>query len=132
MSEKILIVDDDLDTLKLIGLMLQRQGYQISAANVPATALDKATSEQPDLIILDLAMPRMDGLEAVRRLRKAQATRHVPIVMVTSWDDSESVATAAEFGVDQYVVKPFDSKDLLARISKLLDRNPPRQLRSMW
>jgi len=112
--------------------LFEENGWNVTTAGNGVDALKCAATEKPDLIILDLAMPRMDGLEAVRRLRKAKATRHVPIIMVTSWDDPESVAMAGKFGVDQYVVKPFDTKDLLARIRTLLDRNPPRPIRSMW
>ena len=78
MSEKILIIDDDVDTLKLVGLMLQRQGYQISAASNGEQGLAKAFAEKPDVILLDLMMPDMDGYEVTRRLRKNQPTKSTP------------------------------------------------------
>src|SRR5512135_732527 len=84
MAEKILIVDDDIDSLKLIGLMLQRQGYEISAASSGAQAFNKAFAEHPDLIILDVMMPDMDGYEICRRLRANPATQAIPIIMFTA------------------------------------------------
>ena len=87
MSEKILIVDDDLDSLKLIGLMLQRQGYEIVVANNGQQALTKAKAELPHLIILDVMMPDMDGYEVCRRLRRDPSTQPIPIIMFTRQDD---------------------------------------------
>src|SRR5512139_1657118 len=84
MAEKILIVDDDIDSLKLIGLMLQRQGYEITAANAGAQALAKAAAETPELIILDVMMPDMDGYEVCRRLRADARTRGIPVIMFTA------------------------------------------------
>jgi DNA-binding response OmpR family regulator len=84
MAERILIVDDDLDSLKLIGLMLQRQGYEIIVANTGQQSLSKANSERPDLIILDVMMPDMDGYEVCRRLRHDSATQAIPIIMFTA------------------------------------------------
>ncbi len=78
MSEKILIVDDDVDTLRLVGLMLQRQGYQITAATNGEQGLAKAFEERPDVILLDVMMPDMDGYEVTRRLRKNPVTSHNP------------------------------------------------------
>src|SRR5207249_2235968 len=84
MAEKILIVDDDIDSLKLIGLMLQRQGYEISAASSGGQAIAKALADSPDLIILDVMMPDMDGYEVCRRLRADANTQSIPIIMFTA------------------------------------------------
>lgn len=84
MPEKILIVDDDLETLRLVGLMLQRQGYQVALAHNGAEALSMARNEQPDLIVLDIMMPDMDGYEVTRRLRNETATTVTPILMFTA------------------------------------------------
>ena len=83
MSEKILIVDDDLDTLKLVGLMLQKSGFQILAASTGASGIDLALAELPDLILLDVMMPGMDGYEVTRRLRANENTQNIPIIIVT-------------------------------------------------
>lgn len=79
MAEKILIVDDDVDTLRLVGLMLQRQGYEISAASNGSQGLAKALKKTPDLILLDVMMPDMDGYEVTRRLRKNPVTVAIPL-----------------------------------------------------
>src|SRR5678816_669936 len=84
MAEKILIVDDDLDSLKLIGLMLQRHGYEVVAANSGTQAIAKASNDHPNLIILDVMMPDMDGYEVCRRLRANTETRPIPIIMFTA------------------------------------------------
>ena len=84
MTPRILIVDDDLESLKLIGLMLQRRGYQIAAASSGAQALSKAEADQPSLIILDVMMPDMDGYEVTRRLRANAKTSPIPIIMFTA------------------------------------------------
>ena len=92
MPEKILIVDDDLDTLKLVGLILQRHGYDIVAANGGLPALQKAAAERPDIILLDLMMPDLDGYEVTRRLRADTSLAHIPIIMFTAktmLDDKE-------------------------------------------
>jgi CheY-like chemotaxis protein len=100
MAEKILIVDDDVDSLKLIGLMLQRNGYEVVAASAGNQALSKAASEHPDLIILDVMMPDMNGYEVCRRLRGNTQTQGIPIIMFTAktmvddkWPDSRQAQT---------------------------------------
>ena len=84
MAEKILIIDDDIDTLKLVGLMLERQGYQIAVASNGTIGLSKASSERPDLILLDVMMPDMDGYQVTERLRSDPSLSHIPIVMFTA------------------------------------------------
>ena len=84
MADKILFIDDDVDTLKLVGLMLERQGYEIAVASDGITGLSKAATELPDLILLDVMMPDLDGLEVTRRLRADPALAHIPIIMFTA------------------------------------------------
>jgi pilus assembly protein CpaE len=84
MPEKILIIDDDVDTLKLVGLMLQRQGYQIAAASNGKQGLEQAEADIPDLILLDVMMPGMDGYEVARQLRANSETVNIPILMFTA------------------------------------------------
>ena len=84
MAEKILVVDDDVDSLKLIGLMLQRQGYEVSSAGTGGQALSRAEAEQPNLIILDVMMPDMNGLDVCKRLRQNPRTARIPIIMFTA------------------------------------------------
>lgn len=122
MSEKILIVDDDLDTLRLVGLMLQRQGYQISAATNGQQGLDKAFEEDPDLILLDVMMPDMDGYEVTRRLRQNPATANTPILMFTAKTQLDDKVVGFEVGVNDYLTKPTHPSELQARVKALLAR----------
>jgi len=122
MSEKILIVDDDLDTLRLVGLMLQRQGYQISAATNGQQGLDKAFEEDPDLILLDLMMPDMDGYEVTRRLRQNPSTTSTPILMFTAKTQLDDKVAGFEVGANDYLTKPTHPSELQARVKTLLAR----------
>src|SRR5512138_1460542 len=122
MSEKILIIDDDLDTLRLVGLMLQRQGYQISAATNGQQGLEKAFEEDPDLILLDIMMPDMDGYEVTRRLRQNPATAKTPILMFTAKTQLDDKVVGFEVGADDYLTKPTHPSELQARVKNLLGR----------
>jgi pilus assembly protein CpaE len=122
MSEKILIIDDDLDTLRLVGLMLQRQGYQISAATNGQQGLDKAFEEDPDLILLDIMMPDMDGYEVTRRLRRNPSTTETPILMFTAKTQLDDKVIGFEVGANDYLTKPTHPSELQARVKTLLSR----------
>jgi CheY-like chemotaxis protein/MinD-like ATPase involved in chromosome partitioning or flagellar assembly len=122
MSEKILIIDDDLDTLRLVGLMLQRQGYQISAATNGQQGLEKAFEEDPDLILLDVMMPDMDGYEVTRRLRQNPATLETPILMFTAKTQLDDKVIGYEVGANDYLTKPTHPSELQARVKTLLAR----------
>jgi pilus assembly protein CpaE len=122
MSEKILIIDDDLDTLRLVGLMLQRQGYQISAATNGQQGLDKAFEEDPDLILLDIMMPDMDGYEVTRRLRRNPSTMGTPILMFTAKTQLDDKVIGFEVGANDYLTKPTHPSELQARVKTLLSR----------
>ncbi len=122
MSEKILIIDDDLDTLRLVGLMLQRQGYQISAATNGQQGLDKAFEEEPDLILLDIMMPDMDGYEVTRRLRQNPSTMETPILMFTAKTQLDDKVVGFEVGANDYLTKPTHPSELQARVKTLLAR----------
>jgi DNA-binding response OmpR family regulator len=122
MSEKILIIDDDLDTLRLVGLMLQRQGYQISAATNGQQGLEKAFEEDPDLILLDVMMPDMDGYEVTRRLRQNPSTMETPILMFTAKSQLDDKVIGFEVGANDYLTKPTHPSELQARVKALLAR----------
>lgn len=122
MSEKILIIDDDLDTLRLVGLMLQRQGYQISAATNGQQGLEKAFEEDPDLILLDVMMPDMDGYEVTRRLRKNPATLETPILLFTAKTQLDDKVIGFEVGANDYLTKPTHPSELQTRVKTLLAR----------
>jgi pilus assembly protein CpaE len=127
MAEKILIIDDDVDTLRLVGLMLQRQGYEISAAPNGSQGLAKALEERPDLILLDVMMPDMDGYEVARRLRKNPATQAVPILMFTAKTQLDDKVTGFEVGADDYLTKPTHPTELQSHVKALLARTPKEQ-----
>lgn len=122
MAEKILIVDDDLDTLRLVGLMLQRQGYQIIAASNGPQALILAEKEQPHLILLDIMMPEMDGYEVARRIRANPITATIPIIMFTAKNQVEDKVMGYEAGADDYITKPTQPRELFAKIRAILAR----------
>ncbi len=127
MAEKILIVDDDVDSLKLIGLMLQRHGYEVVYANAGNQAISKATSEHPDLIILDVMMPDMNGYEVTRRLRGNPSTKPIPIIMFTAKTLIDDKVAGFEAGADDYLTKPTHPAELAARVKSILDRNTSQQ-----
>ncbi len=127
MSEKILIIDDDLDTLRLVGLMLQRQGYQISAATNGQQGLDKAFDEDPDLILLDIMMPDMDGYEVTRRLRRNPSTMETPILMFTAKTQLDDKVIGFEVGANDYLTKPTHPSELQAHVKTLLSRSSEKK-----
>jgi len=127
MAEKILIVDDDLDTLRLVGLMLQRQGYNIVAATNGEQGLAKAFEEKPDLILLDVMMPDMDGYEVTRRLRKNPITATTPILMFTAKTQLDDKVTGFEVGADDYLTKPTHPSELQAHVRALLARSEKKE-----
>jgi len=122
MTEKILIVDDDFDTLRLVGLMLERQGYNIVAAENGQQALQALGREKPDLVLLDVMMPGMDGYEVARRIRKDSECGDIPIIMFTAKTQVEDKVTGLESGVDVYLTKPTQPRELFAQVKVLLTR----------
>jgi CheY-like chemotaxis protein len=123
MAEKILIIDDDVDTLKLVGLMLQKQGYHIVAANNGPQGLEQAEAENPDLILLDVMMPEMDGYEVAKRLRANPLTANTPILMFTAKTQLDDKVTGFEAGADDYLTKPTHPTELSAHVKALLARS---------
>ena len=123
MSARILIVDDEPPIVDMLAYNLQRANYEVIIARDGQEALDKAMQEQPDLIILDLMLPRLDGLEVCRALRKE---RDVPIIMLTARDGEVDRVVGLELGADDYVVKPFSVRELMARVKSVLRRATPR------
>jgi len=122
MPGKILIVEDDLESLKLLGLMLQSRGYQIVAAQHGAQALSKAESESSDLVLLDVMLPGMDGYEVARRLRANERTAAIPIIMLTARGQITDKVAGFEAGADEYLVKPVHPAEPVTRIETLLAR----------
>ena len=127
MAEKILIVDDDVQTLRLVSMMLERQGYRILSANTGSQALHIAHTEHPHVIVLDIMMPDMDGYEVTRRLRKNPETANVPILMFTAKTQLEDKVYGYEAGADDYLTKPIHPAELTAHLRALLSRNRERK-----
>jgi pilus assembly protein CpaE len=128
MAEKVLIVDDDLETLRLVGRMLQKQGYQILAADSGKQAIEIARSDLPDLIILDVMMPDIDGYEVTKLLRKEPVTSMIPILMFTAKTQVNDKVAGYEAGVDDYLTKPIHPAELVAHVKSLLARSHGRQI----
>jgi pilus assembly protein CpaE len=126
-NERILIVDDDPDALTLIGLTLERRGYTVLKASGGAEALMLADSEQPDLVLLDLMMPHMDGYEVCRRLKSDPRLADIPIVMLTAKAQMASQVEGYRVGADDYVTKPVHPDDLASHIHSVLERTHERQ-----
>jgi two-component system, OmpR family, alkaline phosphatase synthesis response regulator PhoP len=122
MKEKILIVEDDKDIVKMLEYNLKKDGFRVSSVRDGEDALDSANSEHPDLIILDLMLPGMDGLEVCKELKKENRTMHVPIIMLTAKSQESDKVVGLELGADDYVTKPFSPRELSARIKAVLRR----------
>jgi len=123
-KEKILIVDDEEDILELVKHHLAREGYQTVCAETGEKALTKARTESIDLIVLDLMLPGMDGLEITKVLKADPKTRHIPIVMLTAKGEEADIVAGLELGGDDYITKPFSPRVLLARVKAVLRRHP--------
>ena len=123
MAEKILIVDDDVNALKLIGYTLHREGYEIITAQSGQEALAKVQEEKPHLVILDIMMPGMDGYRVCRHLRAIPQTAQVPVIMLTAKSQVEDKVAGFEAGADDYLTKPVIPAELLARVKALLLRS---------
>ena len=116
---KILVVDDTPQNVRLLDAILSSHGYTVTSASSGSEALEKVTAEPPDLVLLDIQMPDMDGYEVCRRLRDVPATQFLPVVMVTS-SGSEVRADAIEAGADDFITKPLNQQELLARVRSLI------------
>jgi two-component system, OmpR family, alkaline phosphatase synthesis response regulator PhoP len=122
-KEHILIVDDEKDILELIQYNLTREGYRVSTAADGEEALDKVGADRPDLILLDLMLPGIDGFDVCRRLKSDPLTRSIPVVMVTAKGEDADIVTGLELGADDYIIKPFSPRILLARVRAVLRRD---------
>jgi two-component system alkaline phosphatase synthesis response regulator PhoP len=121
-KQKILVVDDEEDILELLTFNLTKEGYDVSSASTGEEALSVARTESPDLILLDLMLPGMDGLEVARRIKGEPSTKNIPIVMLTAKGEESDIVTGMELGADDYITKPFSRKVLVARLRAVLRR----------
>ncbi|MEI6076496.1 MAG: response regulator transcription factor [Verrucomicrobiota bacterium] len=123
MKLRILVADDEPELVELVEFNLKQAGYSIATAVDGAEALKKARSQPPDLILLDIMMPEMDGLEVCKILRREPATAKVPIIMLTAKASEIDRVLGLELGADDYLTKPFSVRELLLRIKKILARS---------
>lgn len=123
MSKQIFVTEDEADILELVRLKLETAGYTTLGFTRAQDLLDRLRQELPELILLDLMLPDLDGLEACRRIKSNPAWENIPIIMLTARSDIEDRVRGLEFGADDYITKPFDSKELLARVQALLRRS---------
>src|SRR5258707_1860800 len=121
-ASRVLVVEDDEDIAQALQRSLRMEGYEVRSAADGETALEQGRSFAPDLVILDLGLPKVDGLEVARALR---ADDDVPILILTARDALESRVEGLDAGADDYLVKPFERQELLARLRALLRRRPP-------
>jgi len=118
--QKVLVVDDDRMTLRLVELGLRRAGYQVITATTGAEGVQKVRTERPDLVLMDVMMPSMDGFEATKRIRRLREGRHIPIIFLSARDQVEAKIKGLRIGGDDYVTKPVSVGELLARIEARL------------
>jgi two-component system, OmpR family, alkaline phosphatase synthesis response regulator PhoP len=121
-KEKILVVDDEEDILELVRYNLSKERYRVTSALTGEIALEKAREERPDLILLDLMLPGLDGLTVCRELKRDPLTSSIPIVMLTAKGEEADIVVGLELGADDYIVKPFSPRVLQARIKAVLRR----------
>ena len=124
MSERplVLVADDDPDILSLVTLRLERDGYEVIGAPDGERAVEKALERTPDLALIDVSMPKLDGYEVTERLRQHEPTSAIPIILLTARVQDSDVARGIEAGADDYVRKPFSTADLRTRVQAALGR----------
>jgi len=119
-KKKILIVEDEEHLLELESLLLSTKGYEVKGVLDGPSALELVASMKPDLILLDIMLPVMDGFEVCRQIKANEATRHIPVVMLSAKKSKEDLVKAEQVGADRYITKPFKSAMVIATIQRLL------------
>jgi two-component system, OmpR family, alkaline phosphatase synthesis response regulator PhoP len=120
MRPKILVVDDELDMVELVAFNLRAEGYEVITATNGLEALNQARSALPDLILLDLMLPEIDGVAVCEILRRLPSTAQIPVIMVTAWTSEASRIVGLEAGAEDYVTKPFSPRELVLRVTRTL------------
>src|SRR5499433_3944850 len=124
-SKKILIVEDESDLVKLLKYNLEKEGFKVGYATDGALALAEARRDPPDVVILDLMLPGIDGLEVCRQLRRNDRFARTPILILSARSEEADRVVGLELGADDYVTKPFSTREVIARVRALLRRNEP-------
>jgi len=124
--ERIVVIEDEDDILEVIEHNLSREGYAVFSATNGGDGLQMVKSKTPDLVLLDLMLPGMDGIEVCRKLKSNNSTKHIPIIMVTAKGEESDIVLGLGIGADDYVVKPFSPKELVSRVKAVLRRGLPK------
>jgi CheY-like chemotaxis protein len=125
MAQRILVVDDNPDSVIIMRTILESQGYEVAVATNGAEALEQVTEATPDLVLLDIMMPNVGGLEVLQRMREDARTGRVPVILVTAKAQDEDVMSGYQYGADYYITKPFTPKQLLYGIGLVLGKGEP-------
>lgn len=126
-KENLLIIEDDPDIVELMQYNLEREGYRVMSAEDGEVGLREAAQRKPDLVLLDLMLPGIDGLSVCRELKQSESTRGIPVIMVTAKGEESDVVSGLELGADDYVVKPFSPRELVARVRAVLRRGASQE-----
>ena len=123
---KVVVIEDEPDILELIEYNLRREGFEVATATTGRSGLSVIGREKPDIVLLDLLLPGLDGLDVCRRLRAVESTRDLPVIMVTARGEESDVVLGLGVGADDYIHKPFSPSELIARVRAVLRRGPIR------
>ncbi|MCB9869193.1 MAG: response regulator transcription factor [Planctomycetes bacterium] len=130
MARKIVVIEDEPDILEVLTFNLQREGYEVTGATDGADGLDTLRRVQPDLVLLDLMLPTMDGIEVCRNAKADPALKDTPIIVVSAKGEESDIVLGLGVGADDYITKPFSPKELIARVQAVLRRGPMRSTQS--
>src|SRR5512139_4115517 len=122
---RVLVVDDDADILALVSYKLSRSGFEVDSARDGQKAIERLTANPPDLVLLDIMMPGLSGLEVLDRLRSSATTARLPVIMLTAKAQEGDVERGFERGADDYIIKPFSPRELVSRVQAVLARSAP-------
>ena len=121
-DSRILVAEDDPVTLRFVVSLLEEKGFEVIEASDGGTALELAATHRPDLIVTDIVMPYRDGFGLLHAVRESEVTRRIPVLILSMRDREDDIVRGFEDGADDYVIKPFNARELVARVRKLLDR----------
>lgn len=121
MQKKILVVEDEESLLKLESILLTTKGYLVQGVTSGLAALEAIDEEIPDLVLLDVMLPKMDGFEVCSRIKQNPATKHIPVILLTAKKTPEDISRGKEVGADEYITKPFKSANVMENIAKLIN-----------
>jgi DNA-binding response OmpR family regulator len=123
MAKRVLLAEDEPNIVESLSFLLDRAGFEVTVKTDGRQALDTALADLPDVLILDVMLPELDGYEVLRHLRSDQRAKELPVVMLTAKGQREDRETALEFGADMFITKPFANSDVITAVTQLADRN---------